>query len=281
MGIVSFLGEKLKFLKIAWKELKYSFKRLTLTAVLIALLMFWYETIFDPDLFGEFSDILENYPEGLQQMVGGQLILTEFGGFMNIYVFTLSWLYFGIYIIIRSSQDIPREIEQKTIDVTLSKPIKRWEFFIGKYLYQVFAAGYITVIVAVTVILNTFWLPNIDPADVYYDELILAFFWLFLFLVSLISTSMLFASFSETKRALALSMGVFVFFYAIGTYYESFGDEVDFLKYFSPFYYFQTSDLLVDHIWEDVWWNMLVLAGYSLIILVISIIIFNKRDIPV
>ncbi|MGV9203667.1 MAG: hypothetical protein ACOC44_06530 [Promethearchaeia archaeon] len=46
--------------------------------------MFWYETIFDPDLFGEFKDILQNYPESLQQMVGGQFALSEFGGFMNI-----------------------------------------------------------------------------------------------------------------------------------------------------------------------------------------------------
>ncbi|MGV9172052.1 MAG: ABC transporter permease subunit, partial [Promethearchaeia archaeon] len=236
---------------------------------------------FDPDLFGEFKDILQNYPESLQQMVGGQFALSEFGGFMNIYVFTLSWLYFGIYFIIRASQDIPREIEQKTIDITLSKPIKRWEFFIGKYLYQVFAPAFLVLIVALTVILNTFWLPNIDPTEVYYDEFILAFFWMFLFLISLISTSMLFSSFAETKKALSLSMAFFIFFYAIGTYYDSFGEDVEFIKYFSPFYYFRTGDLLVDHIWEDVWWNILVLGGYSLIILVISIIIFNKRDIPV
>lgn len=190
-------------------------------------------------------------------------------------------MYFGIYFIIRASQDIPREIEQKTIDITLSKPIKRWEFFIGKYLYQVFAPAFLVLIVALTVILNTFWLPNIDPTEVYYDEFILAFFWMFLFLISLISTSMLFSSFAKTKKALSLSMAFFIFFYAIGTYYDSFGEDVEFIKYFSPFYYFRTGDLLVDHIWEDVWWNMLVLGGYSLIILVISIIIFNKRDIPV
>ena len=104
---------------------------------------------------------------------------------------------------------------------------------------------------------------------------------MYLFLVTLTSTSMLFSSFLDPKKSISVSLVFFIIFYIIGVYWDLFTEDIEEIKYISIFFYYQTGDLLIDHIWEDIWWNMLVLGGYSFISLLISIIIFNKREIPV
>ncbi len=271
----------MKLLQIVWKEFKESLKGTLIFNALMVLYLVWITSFFDPDMFKDVEALFANYPEGFKQMVGSQIALTEFGGFMNVYFFSMSWLFFGFYFVMRASQDIPREIENKTIDLILSKPIKRWNFVIGKYFSHVINAIFLVISLYISAIIAIYSFPNIDPAEVNFDELGLAFVLTFLFIVALISTSLLFSTFLDIKKSISVALGLMIFFYVIGVFYETFSEDVQDMKYFSIFYYFDTKTLLVEHDMENLVQNILVLTSYSLTMVALSIMIFNKRDIPV
>jgi len=275
------LNEIHKTLKISWNELVLGRKGILFYTLLMGLFSFWFLTIFNPELFAGMEEFFKGYPEFILEMVGGQLALAEFGGFISTYIFSFAWMYFGIYLILRASQDIPKEIDNKTIDLVLSKPIKRWEFVLGKYLQHVSTAFLITSAVALGLFIGIITVPNINPADVYYNELIIAIAWLFLFLVALVSTGFFFSTFLNTRLSLAFSFGVMIFFYALGSFTGLMPEAIQGIKYFSIFYYFMPSNMLINHTLDFVWLHAFVLVIYSIIITIISVIIFNKRDIPV
>ena len=270
-----------KTLKISWNELVLGRKSILFYTLLMGLFSFWFLTIFNPELFAGIEEVFENYPEFILEMIGGQLALAEFGGFISTYIFSFAWMYFGIYLILRASQDIPKEIDNKTIDLILSKPIKRWEFVLGKYLQHVSTAFLITAAVALGLFIGIITVPNINPAEVYYNEVFIVIPWLFLFLVALVSTGFFFSTFLNSRLSLAFSFGMMIFFYAIGSFTGLMPEAVRGIKYFSIFYYFIPSNMLINHTLDFVWLHALVLGIYSIILTIISGIIFNKRDIPV
>ena len=271
----------MKILQIVWKELKANRKGILIYTILMALFYMWFVSIFDPVFFADFESLLDSYPEAIRQMIGEFFSLTTIGGLMNIYLFSMSLFFFGIYFVLKASQDIPREISNKTIDLMLSKPLKRWEFSLGKYLYHIIGAVIVLVGVMGGVILGIFIMPNIVPHEVPWAEFLTAFLVMILLNLAIVTTGFFFSTFMDTKKSLALSFGVIIFFYAVGVFWQSFGENMEGIKYISIFYYSEMSDLLVNGNWANVPIKILVLVGYSIVLTAISVILFNRRDIPV
>ena len=263
------------------KEIRYNIKGILILALCFGLFFLAFMAIYDPTLFEDMEALLASYPEAIVQMVGEYIALTTFGGFINVYLFSMSWFYFGFYFIIKAAQDIPKEIEDKTIDIILSKPIKRWKFVVGKYIRHVITAFIIVAISSLGVLIGVFAFPTIAPSEVYFNEIFAVFLWLFVFLVALISTSLLFSTFLRPRRALTLSFAVTIFFYIVGIFWDAFPEAIHGMRFLSIFYYFETSNLLVNHVWDNVFLNILILTGYSACMVGLSVLIFNKRDIPV
>jgi hypothetical protein len=132
-----------------------------------------------------------------------------------------------------------------------------------------------------SVLLGILIFPSVTINDIYLNEIMFAFLWNFIFMASLISTGFFFSSFSSSKRALAYGLGVVIFFYAVGQFWQSFPEGTQEIKLISIFFYSDMSDLLVNHVWDTVGYRVLFLLLYSGILTTISIVIFNKRDIPV
>ena len=271
----------MKLIQTTIKEIKYNIKAIIILALCFGLFFFAFMAMYDPTLFEDMEALLESYPEAVLQMVGNYIALSTFGGFINVYLFSMTWFYFGFYFIIKSAQDIPKEIEDRTIDIILSKPMKRWSFVIGKYIRHVITAFILVVFSSLGVLIGVFAFPTIVPSEVYFIEIYTVFLWLFVFLVALISTSLFFSTFLQSKRALTLSFAFIVFFYIVGIFWEAFPEAIQGIKFASIFYYFETSNLLVNHVWDNVLLNILILTGYSACMVGLSVLIFNKRDIPV
>ena len=263
------------------KEIRYNIKGILILALCFGLFFLAFMAIYDPTLFEDMEALLASYPEAIKQMVGKYIALTTFGGFINVYLFSMSWFYFGFYFIIKSAQDIPKEIEDKTIDIILSKPIKRWKFVVGKYIRHVITAFIIVAISSLGVLIGVFAFPTIVLSDVYLNEIFAVFLWLFVFIVALISTSLFFSTFLRPRRALTLSFAVTIFFYIVGIFWDAFPEAIHSMRFVSIFYYFETSNLLVNHVWDNVFLSILILTGYSACMVGLSVLIFNKRDIPV
>jgi ABC-2 type transport system permease protein len=241
----------------------------------------WFVSFFDPELLAGLEEAFAAYPEAIRQMVGEFATLGEFGGFTNIYLFSISWFYFGIYFILKSAQNIPKEIEDKTIDLVLSKPITRTEFSLGKYLSLIIEMLFIFYGIMVSVLLGILIFPTVNVNDIFLNEIMFAFLWNFIFMVALISTGYFFSTFLPLKRALALGFGVIIFFYAVGQFWKSFPEGAQEIKRISIFFYSDMSNLLVNHVWDNVGLHILILLGYSIVLTTSAAIIFNKRDIPV
>lgn len=271
----------MKVLQIAWKEIKASKKGILIYTALMSVFYLWFVSIYDPDFLANFDEIMENYPEAIRQMVGEYFSLATFGGFVNVYLLSMSFFFFGVYFILKSSQDIPKEIDNKTIDLMLSKPITRWEITLGKYLYHIIGATIVLVSVFLAITLGIFIMPNVNPIDVNFAELWTAFFIVLLFNYAIISTAFFFSTFNNPKMALVFSFGLVVFFYAIGQFWNSFDENIQAIKYISIFYYSDMSNLLVNGNWGMVPLKIIFLSTYSIGLTALSIILFNKRDIPV
>ncbi|MFX1308390.1 MAG: ABC transporter permease subunit [Promethearchaeota archaeon] len=271
----------MKILQIVWKELKKDYKSILIYTAIMSLFFMWFISFFDPVLLAGLEEAFEAYPEAIRQMVGEFASLGEFGGFINIYLFSISWFYFGIYFILKSAQSIPKEIENKTIDLVLSKPITRTELTLGKYLSLVLEILFIFYGTMVCVLLGILIFPTVTANDIYLNEIMFSFLWNFIFMVALISTGYFFSSFLSSRRALALGFGIVIFFYAVGQFWKSFPEGAQEIRRISIFFYSDMSNLLVNHVWENVGLHILILLGYSTVLTISSVIIFNKRDIPV
>jgi len=271
----------MKVLQIVWKELKASKKGILIYTALMSLFYLWFVSIYDPEFMANFNEIMEGYPEAIRHMVGEYFSLATFGGFVNVYLLSMSFFFFGVYFILKSSQDIPKEIENKTIDLMLSRPITRMELTLGKYLYHIIGANIVLGSVFLSILLGIFIMPNVNPVNVNFKELWTAFFIILLFNYAIISTAFFFSTFNTPKMALVFSFGIVVFFYAIGQFWKSFNENIQNIKYISIFYYSDMSNLLVNSNWGDVPLKIGFFAMYILILTITAIIIFNKRDIPV
>lgn len=271
----------MKIFQIVWKELKASRKGLLIYTGVMVIFFMWFVSFFDPTFFQQMADLLENYPEVIRQMVGEFYSLATFGGFLNIYLLSMSWFFFGIYFILKASQDIPKEIENKTIDLMLSKPISRWELSLGKFLFHIVGACIVLGGVFLATTISIFIFPNVSPSEVNFAEIWTSFLIVLLFNFAIISTAFFFSTFRIPKMALVLSMGTIIFLYVIGQFWQSFDESIQNIKFMSIFYYSDMSNLLVNSNWEMVPVKILFLSFYSIGLTVASVIIFNKRDIPV
>lgn len=271
----------MKILHIIGKELKKDYKSILIFTALMSIFFMWFVSFFDPEMLAGLEEAFEAYPEAIRLMVGEFASLGEFGGFINIYLFSISWFYFGIYFILKSAQNIPKEIDFKTIDIVLSKPITRTEFTLGKYFSFLIEMLFIFYGITVSVLLGIMIFPTATVTPIFLNEILFAFLWSYIFMVALISTGYFFSTFLSSKRALAFGFGVVIFFYAVGQFWKAFPEGAQEIKRISIFFYSDMSNLLVNHIWDNVGLHIAILLTYSVVLIISAVIIFNKRDIPV
>jgi ABC-2 type transport system permease protein len=271
----------MKIFQIAKENFLMNKVSIFLYSGLMSLFFLWFASIYDPDLFAGLEDFYADFPEAIQSLVGGELAIDSYNTFMNTYLFSFAWMYLGLYFILKTSQDIPTEIEEKTIDIILSKPISRWEFVLGKLLKHLMAILVLIGLVILVTLVSPFIFPLINPAETNYVAFLLSFILLGLHLFSLSATGFIFSTYFSRKKALALSFGALVFFYATGNFYGLFPEFMRDIKYFSIFYYFDTYELLANASLEGYWLNILVMSAYSIVLIIASVLIFQKRNIPV
>ncbi|GAG92641.1 unnamed protein product, partial [marine sediment metagenome] len=112
----------MKLFTIAKIEIKKSFKATLILSLFMSLFVIMIIAIFDPELFAGFEEIMDAYPDIIKNMVGSAFDLGTIGGFYTVEFLSMIWLWLGIYFILKAGQDIPTTIENKTIDLVLSKP---------------------------------------------------------------------------------------------------------------------------------------------------------------
>jgi ABC-2 type transport system permease protein len=271
----------MKLFTIAQIEIKKSIKAVLMLSLFMALLVTMVMAIFDPELFAGLEGVLDAYPDAIKELLGSVIDLGTIMGYFTIEFLSLIWVWLGIYFVLKGGQDIPSTIENQTIDLILSKPLKRWEFILGRYLRILISVFIVLLTIGICSVIMIEILPNLQDQDVNYVELFWGLTWAYLFIVSLATTAFFFSVFLNRKRATSLAFGMMVVFFVIGTFYNYFDDNIKEIKRISLFFYYDPARILVGHSYVDVLRDFLVLFGYSVVLVISAIVIFNKRDIPV
>ena len=260
-------------------ELKRNWKSILIFAGVVGGLILVMTAIFEPLLFSNYNDIMEGMPPELLAMIGGLVDLSTFEGYFNLYIFEFAWMWYGLYLILKVAQDIPGEMENKTIDLVLSKPIKRWEFVLGKQLQHIATIFTTMLISALCTLIGIAINSNVNASEVDIGGFMICFVWLGILLLAIESTVLLISTMLGSKKSTAVGFGLVMGLWFISAYSGSL--PIENIEYISFFTFFDSRAILIDGVLAGTLGNILILIAYSVVLSIIAIVYFTKRDIPV
>ena len=260
-------------------EIKRNYKSILIFSGLVGGFILLMSSIFEPEFFSGYNDIMSGLPPELLEFVGGLVDLSTFEGFFNLYIFEMSWMWYGLYLILKVATDIPAEMENKTIDLVLSKPIKRWEFVLGKQLLHIITIFAAILLSSLCTLIAIAANPNVNPTEVDIGGFILCFVLLGFLLLAIESTALVISTISGSKKSTIVGFAIVMGLWFITAYSGSI--PIDNIEYISFFTYFDSRAILIDGVLTGILGNIFILLGYSVVLSAISIVYFTKRDIPV
>jgi ABC-type transport system involved in multi-copper enzyme maturation permease subunit len=103
---------------------------------------------------------------------------------------------------------VSKEIEKKTLYTVLSRPVRRWEFILGKYFGLAATLGVNTIFMAAGFFLAVYYVSStLSGADL---QLVIALYFICLQFLMIIAIALLFSSFSTPLFSAVFSFAIFV-----------------------------------------------------------------------
>ncbi|MFX0036769.1 MAG: ABC transporter permease [Candidatus Hermodarchaeota archaeon] len=228
------------------------------------------------------DEIIAMWPEEMLEFFGDVESFTSPYGFWSLELLSFMWVYAGIYILYMASNLLSQEVEEKTIDLSLSKPITRYNFLGSKIAFL-----YVFIMVA----LGVFFLITMggmasssvfQNEGFYFDRLWLTYIIVVLYLGALAMFAKFFSTiFLSGRKSMAFGVVVLFLMFFLGEFYVYMDEAVQGIKYISVFYYFNPSDYIVHADLGLFVRDLIVLGSFNVALVIASLIIFNKRDIPI
>lgn len=213
----------------------------------------------------------------LTGILGAQLHhISGFTTLMAIELYSaLYGLIFGGIIGYLAGAAIPATAENGTLDLALSRPISRTRYYLETWLGTFLAAFLISVLTVIAVWIGSLFVtnPGIDWQWLIITQLIE-----FAFLFMATGLGLLFGSFMDGSRAAGgTAVGILFLFYMMNTV-GGVTDKLSWMLKIEPFHYAQGIQALVTH--DITGWYPWVLVAAGLVLGLIGLVIFNKRDLP-
>jgi ABC-2 type transport system permease protein len=228
------------------------------------------------------EEFFNNFPEAMREFFGESIQLSNPYGFLSIEIFEFMWLWAGIYLVYMGSTILSSEIEQKTIDQSLSKPITRISFIGSKigFIYSyILLLMFITFLIIMAGITSS---PTFQNIGFYWERLWLTYIIVVLYLGSLVMFSFLSSTFfMNTRKSMAAGVIFLFLMFFIGSFYKYMGENIQNVKYLSIFFYYNPSEYLVLANFEQFIIDLFVLGSINIVFIVVSLIIFSRKDIPI
>ncbi len=262
---------------IFWRTIKDR-RMLILIYCLAAILLLWmYIALFPSfkDQSANLEQLIKNYPESFMKAFNFDIkSFNTIEGFLSTEQFSFVWPLIVIFMMVGyAGTALAGEIEKGTVELLLSQPLSRAKLFCGRYL-----AGILMLVIFVF-----FSVYAATPLSAIYDisfkaqnfttvAILALMFGLSIFSIAYFLSSI----FSDRGKVFFISGVLLVVMYVLNIL-SSLKDNLVNLKYASFFYYFNPSKALVynqiDH------WAYLVFLGTALVLFILGLVIFTKRDI--
>jgi len=247
----------------------------------IGLLSFFIISMLENLDLQEFEGIFSILPPELMAFFGGIVVISNPYGFWSLEILGFIWLYAGIYLIFMASSLLSNEVENKTIDLSLSKPISRYSFLGSKitFLY-----------VFIMTVVGIFFLISLGSMagsskfraeGIFIERLLATYFSVVLFLGALAMVAKFFSTiFLSTKKSVAVGVMVLFIMFFLGEFYIYMDEIIQGIKYISIFHYYNPVDYLIDADSALFTRDIIILGIINGVLIAGSLFVFNKKDIP-
>jgi len=228
--------------------------------------------------FTGLSDLMQNYPDALKALFAGPEAWLDFAsmnGFLAIEFFSLAPLIFAIFTCNSAAHLISGEEERGTLDLLLSNPLPRWRLVLEKYAALLASLLLICLLTAAGIL--------IGAAAFAHDEKVsyarLTAECLNLLPLSLLFGTITFLATAFVRRRIAMGIGMGLTFAAY--LWNGLSPTVKSLQAYqkiSPFYLYQPMEVYRSGL--D-WGGVGLLLGLSALFLLISLPLFQRKDLGV
>jgi ABC-type transport system involved in multi-copper enzyme maturation permease subunit len=251
--------------------------------VLVGLMGLYVINMFVSMDLSQLEDYINSLPESMIALLGGELDITNPYSFTSSYIYSFMWLYCGIFLVYMASSLVPQDVENHTIDLTLSKPVSREEYLIGKiafiYIFIIVLMAIITAFIASGIVSSEIFIQE----GIYWERVAATTLIAILHLGTLTMTAV-FASaiFLDAKKTTLMAVIVMFVLFFIGDFSPVMNPDIgNTLQYFSTWFYYNTSQVFGAGNFTNLVRDVLVLGGINIALIVASLYVFRKRDIPV
>jgi ABC-2 type transport system permease protein len=222
-----------------------------------------------------FQDLINN--PAYSGLTGGRSIsMLEPKGFITLEFFSWWWMLAGLFIAYLSVSVIANDFENKRMDVMLSTPISR-----RRYLLEKFSAMSIIALLIILVAIGGLagGIANITALNEFSAETVfLSLIGCLPFLMVISAVGILTAVLFQKVR---VGMGItfaFVFAQFFMYTFGNFSKSLEWIKMVSIFNYWDYPSAIFDNLFKA--GDFVILSAVAIVIIILSIWVFKKKDIP-
>jgi ABC-type transport system involved in multi-copper enzyme maturation permease subunit len=183
---------------------------------------------------------------------------------------------------------VSKEIEKRTLYALVAKPVRRWEFLVGKFGGLVLTLAVNTVAMALGLFLALLFVKrSLGPADV---TTLIAVYFIFLKIAIVISLALLFSCFTSQLLAILFTVGLYIAGLFIYQMRDLSGSKLSpatqlfftWISYLLP--NFENFNVMAAAAHGKavpgslIWQNTLYAATYCVIVLTLASVVFSRRN---
>lgn len=224
----------------------------------------------------EMGEILDMMPEELLKAMSMEAAnLTTVSGFISVASLYI-YIMLGIYAVLMGSSIISKEERDKTVEFFMTLPISRIKVITSKLIASVVLNIALNLVTLSALLLSTMQYDKIDDFPAFITLLMLG---IFIIQLIFLSVGMLLAAvIKRYKKSGSIGVSILMVLY-FASIVMSFSEDLDFMKYLTPFKYFESSYILRELSYDGVyvWISLAIVIGS----LIGTYIVYPRRDLRI
>lgn len=219
------------------------------------------------------NDLFKTLPPGFNAMFGiGKVDLTIASGFFVLVTFYLA-IMLGVQAVLIGAGIIAKEETDKTAEFLFSKPVSRSQAFTAKVLAAFTALVLLNIVTAISSILIVGAFNKGESAT---NDILLLMPGIFFIQVMFLAIGTAFAAIMRHPKRAGQFSGVVLLATYVTSAVVDMTDKFDFLRYLTPFKYFDSKTVFVEGGYNNLY--IIITVVFVVSLLIVSRVVFNKRD---
>ncbi len=228
---------------------------------------------------GQFNQMMQTMPAELFKAMNMDPSSLSFGvleSYLSSEYMSFLWpILLIIFVISLANYISVQEVDKGTIETLMSLPASRVKIFVERYFAgMLLIAGFTAVS-----LFGAIPLAMLHGVDFVFSNYVTAFIGSFFFAWAIYSLAVLASVICSAKnKASTITAGIIMLMYVLNVI-ANLKDSIQGLRYGSFFYYFNGSDLLAKNVYPEN--ALLALGGFAVVVTIVAVYIFKKRDLSV